>query len=706
MRVEALDILDGPFILPSQTPDEALRVFEAVPFSTLPVAGEDRCYLGVLHIRDLALRAKNQKNDENVVKFISQLRPLKAGDIVDRSESAGHHDIVPFVDAENRLKGFVTKDQILSKTSRYYRQLAEQDRKLLEASYNGIIAINADGNIIVFNPAAERILKRKRTEVIGKHISFLDPNMGLTETLERPVAATAIRTEINGTVILANRSPLMYEGKCVGAMSVFLDVSEYESICSELQMSRTLIKELDAIFESSYDGFYIANHEGRVTRVNSAWEKFCGFPRAEVIGKTAYDLVGAGCYDQSAAVAAIEQKKTVTFLVNIMSGPRKGKQVMATGTPIFDDNGELAQVVVNVRDMTDLEELRHQLESTEELNRRYASELEQIRLQQLKMDDIVAKSPAMQRVVEMAARIATVDSTVLIMGESGVGKEVIANKIHALSRRNDKSFIKINCGAIPENLLESELFGYAGGAFTGAKREGKPGMFELASNGTLFLDEIGELPLGLQVKLLRVLQEKTLVRVGGTKPIPVDVRVIAATNKDLPDMVKHGMFRDDLFYRLNVFGIQIPPLRQRREDLPALLHDILRKINKKYGAQKKMSPGAVERLFNYDWPGNVREVENVMERLVVLVNEPIIEIHHLPEGMQMTAPGMHSVEKEAVMLNRVVPYKQAIEELEMLLLEKALAEQGSTRKVAKVLDVNQSTIVRKMQQYNIVRDDA
>ena len=378
---------------------------------------------------------------------------------------------------------------------------------------------------------------------------------------------------------------------------------------------------------------------------------------------------------------------------------------MATGTPVFDDSGNIIQVVVNVRDMTDLEQLQRRLEATEELNQRYASELEQIRLQQLKMDDLVAKSPAMKRVVEMAARIATVDSTLLIMGESGVGKEVITNKIHALSRRKSQPFIKINCGAIPENLLESELFGYAGGAFTGAKREGKPGMFELASNGTLFLDEIGELSLGLQVKLLRVLQEKTLVRVGGVKSIPIDVRVIAATNRDLQAMVKAGTFRDDLYYRLNVFGIQIPPLRERREDLPPLLYDLLHKFNLKYGVQKRLAPAAVEKLLNYNWPGNVREMENLMERLVVLVNEPCIEICHLPEIMQAKNE-TSGVDRDAVMLNRIIPYKQAVEELETLLLERAFGEHGSTRKMARVLGVNQSTIVRKMKQYQLARFDA
>ena len=230
-------------------------------------------------------------------------------------------------------------------------------------------------------------------------------------------------------------------------------------------------------------------------------------------------------------------------------------------------------------------------------------------------------------------------------------------------------------------------------------------MFELASNGTLFLDEIGELSLGLQVKLLRVLQEKTLVRVGGVKSIPIDVRVIAATNRDLQAMVKAGTFRDDLYYRLNVFGIQIPPLRERREDLPPLLYDLLHKFNLKYGVQKRLAPAAVEKLLNYNWPGNVREMENLMERLVVLVNEPCIEICHLPEIMQAKNE-TSGVDRDAVMLNRIIPYKQAVEELETLLLERAFGEHGSTRKMARVLGVNQSTIVRKMKQYQLARFDA
>jgi transcriptional regulator with PAS, ATPase and Fis domain len=384
-------------------------------------------------------------------------------------------------------------------------------------------------------------------------------------------------------------------------------------------------------------------------------------------------------------------------MLEMTSGPKASQKIMATGTPVFDENGDIEQVVVNVRDITELENLKKQLDDI----RHYASELQEMHIQQFKMDDIVAQSPAMQRILELVTRVSRVESTVLITGESGVGKEVIAKKIHLLSKRQNKPLIKINCGAIPENLLESELFGYEGGAFTGARKEGKPGMFELASEGTLFLDEIGELPLNLQVKLLRAIQEKEIIRVGGLKAIPVDVRIIAATNKDLASMVRKGTFREDLFYRLNVVNINIPPLRQRREDIIPLLFEVLKKFNAKYGLDKKLTGPVVERLLQYDWPGNVRELENLVERLVVLVNEPHVQVMHLPEFLQE-----NRAKSKAITVNGIVPLKTAIEDVEAQLIEHALKEHRTTRKVAQLLEVNQSTIVRKIKYYNICREDA
>ncbi len=697
------DLFTEPFLRSDYSKEEALRVFQNEPYTSLPVVDPAGRYLGVMCIRSLVFFVGNPSDKQGIVAAVFRLKPLQLTERLEQVDLSAYGDTIPFVDDKKQLIGFMRSRDVIGKISQYYRMLAALEGKVMDASYNGIIAIDNEGNIIVYNPAAERILGRFRAEVIGRHISVLDPEMGLLDTMDKMTTSAGIRVEINARKILANRTPLVYDNTCFGAMSVFVDMSEYESICSQLNSSMLTVREFDAIFESSYDGFYIANNEGRVTRVNSAWERICGFPRSVIIGKKAQELVENNCFDQSVAVEAMNQKRSVTLLVNITTGPRKGSQVMATGTPIFDGEGNLEQVVVNVRDMTDLEQLRRRLDATVELNRRYASELEQVRLQQLKMEDLIVRSSSMKRVTEMAVRIAIVDSTVLVMGESGVGKEVITNKIHALSRRKNNPFIKVNCGAIPDNLLESELFGYVGGAFTSAKREGKPGMFELAAGGTLFLDEIGELPLNLQVKLLRVLQEKKLTRIGDVKEIEVDVRVIAATNKDLPRLVKAGTFRDDLFYRLNVFCLIIPPLRERREDIPALLNKFLMKHNEKYGVRKYFATATVERLVNYGWPGNIRELENLVERLVVLVNESQIEPFHLPDTMQ-EKPDKRQLSSEEIAVNiKVVSYKQALEEMEKRLLSQAFIEQGTTRKVADVLGVNQSTIVRKMKQYSITR---
>jgi transcriptional regulator with PAS, ATPase and Fis domain len=302
----------------------------------------------------------------------------------------------------------------------------------------------------------------------------------------------------------------------------------------------------------------------------------------------------------------------------------------------------------------------------------------------------------MENILQLAAKIADVDSTVFILGESGVGKEVIARFIHKRSHRDKGPFVKINCGAIPETLLESELFGYETGAFTGAKRQGKPGLIEMANEGTLFLDEIGELPLNLQVKLLQVLQEHRLVRIGGIKPITVNIRVIAATNRDIENMVKKGEFREDLFYRLNVVPITIPPLRERRDDIIPLIYHFLEEYNRKYDKAKKISAEAKDILIKYNWPGNVRELENTVERLVVTVEEDVILPHHLPENLKEI-----NIPLKVVNVDGIIPLKDAVEMVERQLLHKAVEQCNSTYDIAKILGVNQSTVVRKIQKYGI-----
>ena len=457
--------------------------------------------------------------------------------------------------------------------------------------------------------------------------------------------------------------------------------------------------EMEDILEASHDGLFMSDGQGKILMVNSAWERICGIPRDFVVGKNAQDMVNQKWYSESSVMAAIKARQKVTIMLEMTRGEKIGQKVMATAIPIWGDDGEIKRVVANIRDITEILYLKELLEKTRQLNEIYAAELQQMRVQQVQAGcDVIARSAETRRVMEMAAQVAKVDSTVLITGESGVGKEVIANAIHRLSHRSEGPLIKINCGAIPESLLESELFGYESGAFTGARKQGKPGMFELAEKGTLFLDEVGDVSLNLQVKLLRVLQDHEIIRVGGLKPIAVDARIVAATNKHLRDLVASGSFREDLFYRLNVVSIEIPPLRRRREDIPLLALHFLEKISKRYQFSRRFSPCIIDAFLAYSWPGNIRELENVIERMLVMTEEEEIGPDHLPTYIRnYLTPG-----EERMVFSENMPFQKAIEQAERQLLEQALKKYGSTRKIASALKVNQSTVVRKMKKYKII----
>ena len=310
----------------------------------------------------------------------------------------------------------------------------------------------------------------------------------------------------------------------------------------------------------------------------------------------------------------------------------------------------------------------------------------------------MAESQAMQLILQVVLRVSQVNSTVLLMGESGVGKDVMARLIHRLSPQSDGPFISVNCGAVPENLLESEFFGYEKGAFTSASRAGKPGLFEQANGGTFFLDEIGELPLNLQVKLLKVIQDQRCRRLGGQRDLKLDIRFIAATNRDMRQMVAEGKFRDDLFYRLYVVPIEIAPLRERREDiLPLALMFLKELISDKYDVSRTLSHELMTILESYDWPGNVRELQNVIERMVVTADSEVLQPHHLPDSVYKNA----AQEGLGVWVGGAMNLRQARDDLERQLIAKALSKTGNTRKAAKLLGVDHSTVVRKAQKLGI-----
>lgn len=478
-----------------------------------------------------------------------------------------------------------------------------------------------------------------------------------------------------------------------GAISFVILLSDISHWRNEIAEQKEQINELEDIFNSSYDEIFVIDGNGLTKRINKVGESYYGVPVKTLLGKNVKDLEKSGFFNQSVARIVLQDQKRVTMTQTTKSG----KHLIVTGNPIFNDNGEITRVVVNSRDISELLNLRKQLENTEQLAESYRRQLLKLSQEKARSSELIAESPQMKRVLEMVDKVAQVDSTVLITGESGVGKGVLASRLHKLSKRSDGPFITINCGAIPENLLESELFGYEGGAFTGARKEGKKGLLELASGGTVFLDEITELPLGLQVKLLQVIHEKKLIRIGGSKYVDVNIRFVAATNRDIRRMVVEGLFREDLYYRLNVIPIVIPPLRYRQEDIPVLVDYFFEKLNSKYQTNKQFTSEALEILKNYNWPGNVRELENLVERLLVTREDNEIGVGHLPDYI---FEGKSRFPNRIYVLD-IYPLKEATEELEKQLIVMAHSRYKNTYKMAKALEINQSTVVRKLQKYHL-----
>lgn len=384
-----------------------------------------------------------------------------------------------------------------------------------------------------------------------------------------------------------------------------------------------LIKDL---FDSLDIGVHIVDANGITVLYNKTCEEIEGIESSWIVGKDMSILVSDGVYSESIALEVIENREKVAKTQRV-----NNKYIFSKGVPIFEE-GKLTNVVVTVMDMTSLENMKLQLNDLRNTNVMMQRELDILNKLDKQYDTIVSRSNKMEKIKNLALRVAKVDSTILIEGESGVGKGLLSKFIHENSNRKGGPFIKVDCSSLPETLIEAELFGYEEGAFTGAKKEGKVGLIQLSNKGTLFLDEIGELPIKLQVKLLSVIQDKVFQKVGGTKNIQVDTRIIAATNKNLSAMVEAGEFRMDLYYRLRVVPIRIPSLKERKEDIVPLIEMFLERLNNHYNYKKAISSKALKLLLNYDWPGNVRELENEIERLVVTSETELIDIDDILSG--------------------------------------------------------------------------
>lgn len=462
-------------------------------------------------------------------------------------------------------------------------------------------------------------------------------------------------------------------------------------------------ERLNAIIEHSFDGIFITDAKANVLRINHAYEIITGLKQEEVIGKNMADLVRDKLISQSGSLQVIKTKQPVT----LQQCFRSGKEALVTSSPIFDKDGNFIMVVTNVRDLTEIYNLKAVVQEKTAAMDRLALELEHLQTTAEETHEIIAKDETTLAAMLLANRVASMDTSVILFGETGVGKEVMARYIFQHSLRSKGSFIKVNCGTIPENLIESELFGYEGGAFTGANKGGKIGLFELANNGTLFLDEIGELPKDMQVKLLRALQEQEIMRVGGTKPITIDVRIIAATNRNLEEMVKNGTFREDLYYRLTVFPISIPPLRMRKKDIEPLAKSFLEKLNQRYQMKKYLTPLSMQLLHEYDWPGNIRELKNIVERAIIISSSDAIQpedLHIHPASKPIVIIKEKEVENKpadfaAPPIQFPINLKEVLEKIEYNYIQNAYKMFGNVRTASKNLGLTPSTFVRKRKQY-------
>ena len=443
------------------------------------------------------------------------------------------------------------------------------------------------------------------------------------------------------------------------------------------------------LLDALHDGVYITDADGITLKVNSAYERLTGLRSEDVIGQHMQALVEQGVISQSVSLRVLKEGRALSLMQSVS----QGKRLLVSGTPIFAADGQVRYVVSTVRDMTELLRMKHERDELQQLKELRSSTA---RLHAGQRDDLldaspVANHPASGRVFAQARQVAASDVKVLLQGETGVGKTLIAKYIHKSSPRAAQPFLALNCGALPENLIEAELFGYVPGAFTGAGSKGKRGLLELANHGTVFLDEIGDLPLALQVKLLKVIEESRFIAVGGLELKEVDVRIITATHHDLRAMVAEGRFRADLYYRLNVVPIHIPALRERREEIQPLLDFYLAEFNQRYGRELEWGLEALDALTDYAWPGNIRELINLVERLVVTCSGLAVELFDLPEEMR-------SSERDASD-DDLLPLRKRVEQLERRLIRKALMQHKTTREAARALGLSQATLVQKMKRW-------
>jgi len=588
--------------------------------------------------------------------------------------------------------GYILREDVMATLFKMENKSVDLIKILLTSIPMGIFVLDKEKRIINCNESGLAMIKSDAGQVLsvpgdrifsGEHIENVYAT-GMTVLNHLEFA--------NGMGVLVDYSPILnYDNQVEGIIIVVQDLPMVEEMAMEIEYIKDLNTDLNAILSSIYDEILVVNAKGEIIRSSDTIiEGFWPVELDDLIGINILELEGQGLFTPSVTRLVMEKRKRVS----VVQETKLGRKVLAVGNPVFNEKNKLDRIVIASRDITETTRLKTELYEERKKSEQYKKELEDFKSKDRVLKRMIYRSPKMEKVMNQVKKVAEFSSTVLLQGESGVGKEVVAQAIHQIGIRSKKPFLKINCGAIPDNLLESELFGYVKGAFTGADKSGKEGYFKQADGGILFLDEISELPMHLQVKLLRVLQEQEVIPIGSTVPYKVNVQIIAAANKDLKKMVEEGSFREDLYYRLNVIPIHIPPLRERTEDISPLAVQFLQQLNEKYDRHYQLTPDAINVLEFYSWPGNVRELQNIIERIVVTAEEPSIDAEFVSQFLSF---GYESNQKRPV-ISRVIPLQEAIDYVEEQLILLAMKQYKTTTKAAKALGISQSSVSRKYQK--------
>jgi transcriptional regulator with PAS, ATPase and Fis domain len=556
----------------------------------------------------------------------------------------------------------------------------------------GIFVVDREKKIVNCNESGLKMIKSTPEKVMNVPAELIFNGEHINNVFTKGKTILNQLQITNEMGVLVDYSPIPnFDQSIEGMVIIVQDLPMVEDMAMEIEYIKDLNEDLHAILSSIYDEILVVNHKGELIRYSeTVINDFWGSNLKDLLGKNLLDLEKKGLFSPSVTRLVLEKQKKVS----VVQETKSGRKILAVGNPVFNENGELHRIIIASRDITEATRLKTELHEIKKISEQYKKELDDFKNKDRFLKKLIYCSPKMEQIINQAKKIADFSSNVLISGESGVGKEVIAQAIHQLGNRSSKPFLKLNCGAIPETLLESELFGYTKGAFTGADKNGKEGYFKRADQGILFLDEIGEMPLHLQVKLLRVLQEQEVIPIGSTTPMKINVQIIAATNKSLEKMVESGTFREDLFYRLNVIPLRVPSLRERMEDVPVLAFHFLQQLNEKYNKNYHLTPDALNLLEFYSWPGNVRELQNMIERLVVSADDPVIEAEFVSKFL---TPG-YDFNKSKPVITRVLPLQEALHSVEEQLILLAMKQYKTTTKAAKALGISQSSVSRKYQK--------